>query len=54
MNENILKVNKVNYSYAVTFVKNNVSEMLQVVKYVKTRGKHTSGKTKRDLFLIIF
>ncbi|AMW61079.1 hypothetical protein OK49_003782 [Salmonella enterica subsp. enterica] len=49
MNENILKVNKGNYSYTITFVKNNISEMLHVVKYVKTRGKHTSGKTKREL-----
>ncbi|ECJ2274515.1 hypothetical protein FNI55_21165 [Salmonella enterica subsp. diarizonae] len=49
MNENILKVNKGNYSYTITFVKSNVSEMLHVVKYVKTRGKHTSGKTKREL-----
>ncbi|EDJ1003503.1 hypothetical protein GE856_23315 [Salmonella enterica] len=49
MNENILKVNKGNYSYTITFVKNNVSEMLHVVKCVKTRRKHTSGKTKREL-----
>ncbi|EDB2963812.1 hypothetical protein F9Q28_21990 [Salmonella enterica subsp. enterica serovar Enteritidis] len=49
MNENILKVNKGNYSYTITFVKNNISEMLHVVKYVKTRGKYTSGKTKREL-----
>ncbi|EGO7252735.1 hypothetical protein MYX88_004390 [Salmonella enterica] len=50
MNESILTVNKGNYLYTITFVKNNVSKILYVVKCVKRRGKYTSGKTKRELF----
>ena len=44
MTDNIIKVNKGNYSYTII---NN--ELLQVVKYVKTRSKHTTGKTKREV-----
>ncbi|EDV5023432.1 hypothetical protein ID80_004024 [Salmonella enterica subsp. enterica serovar Ball] len=50
MNENILKVNKGNYSYIIIFAKNNISEILHVVKCVKTRGKHTTVKTNRLTF----
>lgn len=46
MTDNIIKVNKGNYSYTITVINN---ELLQVVKYVKTRGKHTTGKTKREV-----
>ncbi|EJU4596848.1 hypothetical protein OCQ68_004624 [Salmonella enterica] len=46
MTDNIIKVNKGNYSYTITVINN---ELLQVVKYVKTRSKHTTGKTKREV-----
>ncbi|ELK9815474.1 hypothetical protein Q6X32_004547 [Salmonella enterica] len=46
MTDNIIKVNKGNYSYTITVINN---ELLQVVKYVKTRSKHTIGKTKREV-----
>lgn len=46
MTDNIAKVNKGNYSYTITVINN---ELLQVVKYVKTRSKHTTGKTKREV-----
>ncbi|AXF79035.1 hypothetical protein AV903_26605 (plasmid) [Erwinia tracheiphila] len=46
MTDNIVKVNKGNYSYTITVINN---ELLQVVKYVKTRNKHTTGKTKREV-----
>ncbi|ECW2964636.1 hypothetical protein F3X75_22380 [Salmonella enterica subsp. enterica] len=46
MTGNIVKVNKGNYSYTITVINN---ELLQVVKYVKTRSKHTTGKTKREI-----
>ncbi|EAV8582500.1 hypothetical protein FV655_23140 [Salmonella enterica] len=46
MTDNIIKVNKGNYSYTITVI--NI-ELLQVVKYVKTRSKHTTGKTKREV-----
>ncbi|EGP2767422.1 hypothetical protein IYQ17_004549 [Salmonella enterica] len=46
MTDNIIKVNKGNYSYTITVINN---KLLQVVKYVKTRSKHTTGKTKREV-----
>ncbi|AVE61452.1 hypothetical protein AM352_24305 (plasmid) [Citrobacter koseri] len=46
MTDNIVKVNKGNYSYTITVINN---ELLKVVKYVKTRSKHTTGKTKREV-----
>ncbi|ECB6855812.1 hypothetical protein E0Y31_23630 [Salmonella enterica subsp. enterica serovar Hvittingfoss] len=46
MTDNIVKVNKGNYSYTITVINN---ELLQVVKYVKTRSKKTTGKTKREI-----
>ncbi|ECD1430955.1 hypothetical protein EWB75_20310 [Salmonella enterica subsp. enterica serovar Bareilly] len=46
MTDNIIKVNKGNYSYTITVINN---ELLHVVKYVKTRSKHTTGKTKREV-----
>lgn len=46
MTDNIIKVNKGNYSYTITVINN---ELLQVVKYVKTRSKYTTGKTKREV-----
>ncbi|ECA9147104.1 hypothetical protein LJM46_004763 [Escherichia coli] len=46
MTDKIIKVNKGNYSYTITVINN---ELLQVVKYVKTRSKHTTGKTKREV-----
>lgn len=46
MTDKIIKVNKGNYSYTIKVINN---ELLQVVKYVKTRSKHTTGKTKREV-----
>lgn len=46
MTDNIVKVNKGNYSYTITVINN---ELLKVVKYVKTRSKNTTGKTKREV-----
>lgn len=46
MTDNIVKVNKGNYSYTITVINN---ELLKVVKYVKTRSKHTTVKTKREV-----
>ncbi|EOS93533.1 hypothetical protein LU631_25440 [Erwinia tracheiphila] len=46
MTDNVVKVNKGNYSYTITVINN---ELLQVVKYVKTRNKYTTGKTKREV-----
>lgn len=46
MTDNVVKINKGNYSYTITIINN---ELLQVIKYVKTRSKDTKGKTRREV-----
>lgn len=44
---NVRKKNKGNYSYVIAMMNDNST--FHVMKFVKTRGKDTIGKTKREI-----